>query len=68
MLNPKKSAKYYLKKANYNREEAKELVCKQMDRITKKLPYGLQWLNKSAYYDEVKYLINKAVLIYINKQ
>jgi hypothetical protein len=60
MLNPKKSAKYYLKKANYNREEAKELVCKQMDRMTKKLPYGLQWLNKSAYYDEVVRLIDKA--------
>jgi hypothetical protein len=64
-MNPKKSAKYYLKKANYNREEAKELVCKQMDRMTKKLPYGLQWLNKSEYYDEVVRLIDKATIITI---
>lgn len=35
MLNPKKSAKYYLKKANYNREEAKELVYKQVERVRK---------------------------------
>jgi hypothetical protein len=63
MLNPKKSAKYYLKKANYNREEAKDLVYKQFDRITEKLPYGLQWINKSAYYHDVIELIDNILII-----
>ncbi len=69
MLNPKKSAKYYLKKANYNREEAKELVYKQVERVRKQHPQmNLSWMNKAAYYADVTEWIDKATLIYINKQ
>lgn len=60
-----KSAKYYLKKANYNREEAKELVYKQLDKFIYKYTYGLQYLNKVAFYQEVLKIIDKTwVLTY----
>ena len=60
-----KSAKYYLKKANYNREEAKELVYKQLDKLIYKHTYGLQYLNKVAFYQEVLKIIDKTwVLTY----
>jgi N-glycosylase/DNA lyase len=59
MLNPKKSAKYYLKKANYNREEAKELVYKQVERVRRQCPrMNLSWMNKAAYYADVTELID----------
>lgn len=61
MLNPKKSAKYYLKKANYNKAKAKLLVYDRLGYLSKKKkPYGLDWLNKAAYYVEVIRLIDKA--------
>jgi hypothetical protein len=63
MLNPKKSAKYYLKKANYNKAKAKLLVYDRLGYLSKKKPYGLDWLNKAAYYDEVVRLIDKATII-----
>lgn len=63
MLNPKKSAKYYLKKANYNREEAKELVYNQLDKMIYKHTYGLQYLNKVAFYQEVLKLIDNILII-----
>lgn len=57
MLNPKKSAKYYLKKANYNRKEAKELVYKQLYKVNNHYPYGLHWIQIVSYYEDVIKLI-----------
>lgn len=57
MQSVKKSANYYLKKANGHKGQALLLVTARLIQLSFIYPYGLQYLNKFAFYEEVIELI-----------